>query len=290
MSSFGVDKAVTFRQPATANLMIDSADRPSGTPWDFQLTSVNNYGNGFFSRIAATEIVLEWCMPNIAPAWGNTTMAVDISGTGSEAFHQTIAITLPTNFYVVSQVLANIQNRITAAVTGTTITCVAGITSIGTGIGSTNAILSFLPGTLTNQMDISGAVSTQSPIAPAGTYFIPVICPDLRPYRYLDFVCENLTYAQDVKDNSSAPYNRDVLARWYFAYDEAPNLDATDMPILMGYSRFVLRRIFNPPKQIKWDANLPVGNLRFNVYDNNGELVDVALGSEWLMTLQLSEN
>lgn len=289
MSSFGVDKAVTFRQPATANLMIDSADRPSGTAWDFQLTSVNNYGNGFFSRIGTTEIVLEWCQPNIATAFGNTQLIIDISGVGAESFSGTTTINFVPNFYTVSQILGKIQTSVTATVVGTSITCVTGLTTYGSGIGSTNAILTVRDGTLATQLSIPPPFN-KTLLQTGAIYFLAVVCPDLRPFRYLDFVCENLTYAQDVKDNSSAPYNRDVLARWYFAFDDPPNLDASDYPILMGYSRFVLRRIFNPPKQIKWDNNLPVGNLRFQVYDNNGEIVDVAFGSNWLMTLQLSEN
>jgi hypothetical protein len=67
----------------------------------------------------------------------------------------------------------------------------------------------------------------------------------------------------------------------------------------MGYSAFQVRRIFSPPKQIRWEPNLPVGNLAFQVYGNRSggesELLDFALISNaggninWLMTLQVSE-
>ena len=69
----------------------------------------------------------------------------------------------------------------------------------------------------------------------------------------------------------------------------------------MGYSPFNLRRIFNPPKQIRWDNIQPLGNLAFQVYatkwpqDRTANytygLFDVAqyYNTEWLMTLQISE-
>ena len=59
----------------------------------------------------------------------------------------------------------------------------------------------------------------------------------------------------------------------------------------MGYKPFCLRRIFNPPKQIKWDQNLPVaGVMDFALYDNNGKLAATTDTTNFLMTLQVSEN
>jgi hypothetical protein len=70
-------------------------------------------------------------------------------------------------------------------------------------------------------------------------------------------------------------------------------VDAYAFPILMGYEPFVLRRLFNPPKQIKWDPLQPMGNLTFQVFGSDGdEVVDDTADriTNWLMTLQLSEN
>jgi hypothetical protein len=71
----------------------------------------------------------------------------------------------------------------------------------------------------------------------------------------------------------------------------------------MGYEPFYLRRIFNPPKQIAWENNMPIGQLSFQVIGStiindqiaqeqtvvSGLLSDIVLGN-WLMTLQVSEN
>jgi hypothetical protein len=69
----------------------------------------------------------------------------------------------------------------------------------------------------------------------------------------------------------------------------------------MGYTSFKVRRLFNPPKQIRWDTRQPLGNLSFEVFGQNRIYTNgIALTdfysdpadserSEWLMTLQVSE-
>ena len=99
-----------------------------------------------------------------------------------------------------------------------------------------------------------------------------------------------LTNNQSVKDASTAANVRDVLVRWYFDYDNQTPTDEYGYPILMGYSPFYLRRLYNPPKQIQWQSNIPVGNLSFQLYNNNGLLQSVVPETQFLMTLQISEN
>jgi hypothetical protein len=75
------------------------------------------------------------------------------------------------------------------------------------------------------------------------------------------------------------------------AWDVEPQYDAYGFPILMGYKKFVVRRLFNPPKQIRWTNNQPLGNIAFQVYDDTGSLLTAsAEENNWLMTLQFSEN
>ena len=119
--------------------------------------------------------------------------------------------------------------------------------------------------------------------------------PDLRPYKYLDIVSNQLTYVQDLKDSSTATEIRDVLCRWYFAWDTQPNLDAYGFAVFQGYTAFQERRLFNPPKQIRWEPNLPIGNLGFQVYGKysvalSGSELLSTVNFEFLMTLQVSES
>jgi hypothetical protein len=65
----------------------------------------------------------------------------------------------------------------------------------------------------------------------------------------------------------------------------------------MGYKPFTLRRLYSPPKQIRWESNLPIGNISFQVFGDDGQLATRMVknfpgtipGCNWLMTLQVSE-
>ena len=288
--SFGVEKGFVARPPSTANLMVDSADRPNPTtttPYDFQITRQQSIMNGFFTRIATTEVVLEWCEVNV-----DGTLTFDISGASSRQNVNVLGAGLVGNF-TMEALMDEVVNQYNSLPTGTsTNTRPVGTTISVAQIGGYYAF------------DISGGQGRviSTPLAvkmglDLDTTLNPEIlisgCVDLRPYRYIDFVCNQLTYPQNLKDATTQTLSRDVLCRWYFAEDTSENLDGYGFPILQGYLPFVRRRIFNPPKYIKWDNNLPVGNLNFQVYADNGNIVE-ATGSpnesEWLMTLQVSEN
>jgi len=292
MNTYGVDKGVTLRVPATANLMIDSQDGtkdPSGlirkNPWNFQIFKKQSVINGFFTRVGTTEVVLEWNNPNISGDLSNNELNfIDASGV-------TQTIILNPAFYTVEQILERLKTEF-------------GNLGITMDINYDPSVLNdypcnlefsedveFLPSQLTFMLGLSGDART--------TYYLTNV--DLRAYRYLDFVSSDLTYAQDVKDSSTNAVERDVLCRWYMTYDNAtPQIDAYGFPVLMGYTPFFIRRLYNPPKQIKWDNNLPLGQLNFQVYGATtgpsrfDQKLVVAPSydgkSNWLMTLQLSEN
>ena len=294
MNNFGVERATTIRQPSTANLMIDSFDRETPNPWNFQITKNQALQNGFFSRIATTEVVLEWGNPNISAELQNTLISIDISGTGANTFVGTVPITLGTGFYTVAQALERWCSQLND-LSGTTGTGFRPLVYFGLpGVASTGGVWRITaPGTLL-ALQLGLPYFTTDTFAPA--HFLGT--PDLRPYRYLDFTSSQLTYNQDLKDNSTALIERDVLCRWYFAWDTPPELDTLGVPILMGYVPFKARRLYNPPKQIKWDPTQPLGNLSFEVFysDITGLSGPVpayptnTFPSNWLMTLQLSEN
>ena len=137
------------------------------------------------------------------------------------------------------------------------------------------------------------------------------LLPNIVPWRYLDFVSPQLTYAQDLKDANTEAASYDVLLRWYFsATDQPPLLDTYGYIIPYGSYPINERRIFSPPKYIKWDSNLPLGNFQVEtLYQTNGAQAGPAASVtnlitsistitgltpsslySYLMTLQLSEN
>jgi hypothetical protein len=283
-----IEKAMAIRQPSTANLMLDSFDRTTGSAGNFSIQRNASIMNGFFTRIATTEVVLEWDLPNITANLNDT-------------FKATIGVTeytivLPEGFYTLAQCLDNIVVALNAK---------AGISGVYTfaisQVGGNLYLTCVLFGTSTPQSYVLETNTTliqqlglRINLASASKQIGLVKQPDIRSYRYLDFVSNQLTYAQDLKDSSTAVGNRDVLCRWYLAWDNPPTLDKYGLPILQGYTQFQQRRLFNPAKQIRWEPNLPIGNLSFQVFFNSAGAsgADILLDDlrfEWLMTLQVSE-
>ena len=276
------ERASVIRYPSTANLMIDSADRSSGnlSPWDFQITKTNSILNGFFTRVGTTEVTLEWFVRNIKTGY-NDTIVVVYGGTP-------YTVTLISGFYTVATVLQAIVASMNTQLGSNIFSIGTNTAGSLTGLISNASTFLFQAGQLQSQLRGNTVVAST---------FQPIIFPDLRLVRYLDFVSSQLTYNQALKDSSTDSVARDVLCRWYMAYDDAPAYDQYGYPILMGYTPFVTRRIFNPPKQIRWDPQQPIGNLAFQVFDDQNNLfstIDVATqsspsNSNFLMTLQASE-
>jgi hypothetical protein len=258
--------------------MVDSADRNEliyPSPFKFQINKPNQLLTGFFNRIGTTEVVLEWCEPNMQ----DEQLVVDVSGA---TVRSTTTVTIFNTFMTVADCL-NACAELLSPTNGVTFSAYS--TSTGyAGLDSSGGKFRIFSSSLQRKLgfDVSGALVNQLDISP---------CADLRLYRYLDFISPQLTYAQDVKDSSTAPTVRDVLCRWYMSEDVPEERDAFGYPILMGYEAFRRRRLYNPPKQIKWDNNLNVGNVAFEVYGDSGSLItSVNNDTNFLMTLQLSES
>jgi hypothetical protein len=278
------EKGMTIRQPSTANLMIDSADRDT-TPyplcWNFTIQKRQSILNGFFTRIATTEVVLDWAEPNINFQDGTSVLlsdfSLDISGV-------TYNYDLPIGFYTVADLATGLS-------AGTPVPAYPANTVLT--VGGFNGLLLFAAtiGGASRSVVINPTALTEkyfSGVLPFGNNTI-VLNVDLRPTKFLDFVSNDLTYNQDLKDGSTSTIERNVLCRWYFDWDNPPTYDAIGFPILMGYRNFTLRRLFNPPKQIQWSPNMPLGNLSFQVYGDNGEQAGGGVITDWRMTLQISE-
>lgn len=281
------EKATPIRYPSIANLMVDSEDRNRTTylyASDFQITKNNSLLNGFFTRVGATEVVFEWATGNVGGEngafeyiVGGATYIFNLAGffTGEE---------------LINAIVAN-ANTFTL-ITG--LTWAANATEGGGAIisvtGAPGIVFSLTAGVI---LQLTATTDQFAGTLPGGgvlNFDINSETVDLRGTRYIDIVCNQLTNNQSVKDASTAQNSRDVLVRWYFAYDNQSPVDAYGIPILMGYTPFVLRRLYNPPKQIQWQTNIPVGNLSLQLYDDKGKIATVSEETNYLMTLQISEN
>jgi hypothetical protein len=145
---------------------------------------------------------------------------------------------------------------------------------------------------------------------------IPSGIPMLRWTDYIDIVCSQLTYQQELKDASSQPANRDMVARIYL--DESVPSDATYATAggagygakVNGCRPFILYRQFSTPKQIRWARTQPIGQVEFEIFDDQGRSIydmlqafarlpssetsfadqQLALSSDFNMTILVSED
>lgn len=294
------DKGVTTRPASTALLSVDSFDRTqedaegnqitSGISTNFSINKNQSIFNGFFNRIAVAEVVLDWCIPNISKVTLNNSMSVTVGAT-------TILFTIPDGHYTVADVLDRIVYELNLPTpdgfgAGTfRLEDQFGVAWSATSWGAVYLATTAGGNFTINTTKLQQQLTLQTGVA--GDAF-PVTCANLLNIRYIDFVSPQLTYNQDLKDNTTAISQRDTLYRWCLAYDNVPpSLDRYGYPIYQGYQEFVARRVLPYPKQILWDPRQPIGQLSFQVYDDGGELlVPSVYGGEmeFQMSLLLSEN
>jgi hypothetical protein len=120
--------------------------------------------------------------------------------------------------------------------------------------------------------------------------------------RYVDIVSPQLTYNQALKDTGSQKVMRDSLCRIYLI--DPSNIQSTTLPSSAtfcppGCAPTTFYRNFATPKQIQWLPNQPVvGNLQFQVYDDEGDILTLSSvipsvppsRLNWSITLLVSEN
>ena len=313
------EKGVPIRFPSEANLLVDSGDRgtplnPQGNPGNFTIARPNNLMNGFFTRITPTEVALDWRIPNISPFGStsdssNNNVRVNVS---TSTYTSSINVVLPTGLYTCADAIdtwvANFNSltgfKFQTSNLGNMNTQIQGFDSTGS-----NAVaFCFTPVNSNNLMgnlnfDITSAVLANSQTNNYSGLTNQSAQYALAKYKYLDFVSPQLTNQQDVKDGTTNLYfNQNSLYRWYLGTtnDSPPNVDKYGFPIYPTYKQFYVRRDLNNPKFIKWEANVPIGNLQFQVLATRWFPADIVVPStyqnvlsnqeySWQMTLQASE-
>lgn len=96
---------------------------------------------------------------------------------------------------------------------------------------------------------------------------------------FVDICCDGLTYNQSLKDGDSGDISRTMLCRLFLTPDAFTGNAAN-----LGSGPILLHRCFPFPKQIKWNTNQPIGNLRFQVFDSQGYLLTTNEGIFGSMT------
>ena len=326
------EHAVTVRPASTSIFAVDSIDRyqsyveaSAGTqsPYRFNITRNQSLLNGFFTRIALTEIVFPYYVWNL----NARTAYIRVSLNGG-AF-QTIDLSIYEGMLSPSEFATYLETQLQIQLTlpGLTVVYSDGRFFIQTNGADT---IAFARGNFTSlnarastlqqfqmfdllNMTVDNMVQNDTQITGVTR---------MRYTEYIDIVCSQLTYNQDLKDASSDPNNRDILARIYIENENnavqpyykqtgftvgppgvIAGTEVTSDNSIPGTYPVTINRKFPMPKQILWNKAQPIGNLVFEVYDDKGEILSnhatVGGGGQplpdygmpnWRMTLLVTEN
>ena len=335
----GIDSANTLRPAALSVLGVDSEDRfnsyaqarralganTNWSQWDFTINKKQSILTGFFTRIALSEIMVQWGIPNINV---KTNQIIFNYGTSEQI------ITLNPGFYTPSALAAAIQTSvrsIDASLAAFTMTygirttpsvvvppapavpsvvampvfeyasnAVSPLLAVGFSPmpvdngrykATTKQLFDLLGFSLTNQIPYTGIARGQN-----------TFCTFT---KYIDIISTQITAQASLKDSSTAEVPRDLIARVYLTNPADPaNVvcsSASFCPV--GCAPFTLFRDFSTPKQIQMIPTAPIGGyLKFQVFDDSGDElyqvdtpIDPTLDGtgnnlEWSMTLLASEN
>lgn len=308
-----VGSAVSVRPSATALFTVNSADRYTGpddrrttnvltSPYDFTIRKKESLLNGFFTRMGVTEISFPFSLPNVDGSTARMAVLYTPSG-GAE----TTAIFAPQpGFYTPSEIAAALQTFIRARdasfSTSTVIYSYNGDPQFLVTVPA-GATISFAPiattgigGTFPYSQDqiqlydmfgfnLTNALAQQQVVTGAFTFF--------QKYKYVDIVSTLLTGNQNLKDSTTSPIDRNILCRLYVDYETSYTVPITDSNYApAGTQPFTIYRKFPVPKFVQWDVKQPVGQLNFQVYDPNGQLIRSDPNwqdMDWQMSLLVSE-
>ncbi len=318
--------ATTSRPSSSAILAIDSEDRfkdyiqsraategsYNSSAYNFQITKNESMMNGFFTRLALTEVNFPWTIPNINTQTEDIIFKYQI-GAGPVV---PATLTLDIGFYKPSEIASALEAKIQALDLGlVTFQMAYGIDTILGGARKVPAFFYKAPGGVTVSFEPLPYLSTAYPYPPTTKQLFDVLgfgsdntvldtegvskSTFCQSVRYIDIVCSQLTYNQAVKDTMSQPITRDTICRLYLGdgpYTGTSTVDPSD-PLFCppGCAPFTIYRQFTNPKFIRWCPDQPVqGNLQFQVFDDNGQILtglSTFDGTEdWSMTLLVSED
>lgn len=221
-------EALTIRPSATSVFGIDSDDRYTSYaqrrttpsyPFRFNIAKNEAFLNGFFKRIALTEFRMNWTLPNISLAWGNSQMLMTYQvGAGLPT---TVTLTLDDGFYGAEELAAELQRAMrvyipTAEVTmGTAGTDTTPDEWYFIRSGNPTTSFYFNPIPTNPYRQLIDLLNIRLPLSSVLATSLFTGIPTLRPTDYIDIVCNQLTQNQNLRDTSTSSGARDILCRIY---------------------------------------------------------------------------
>jgi hypothetical protein len=325
-----VNKAVDIRVPTTALLSISSADRykpnslvdrynnpANGAPYtltspaDFTITIPQNLMNGYFTRMAVTQVYMPVLLPTVCNATNGFYIHWQPGGSGAVTRYFVSIATNLASFIPgtpsISTLAAAVQTAVRLATGSTTFTAVynsasGGVIAYASGNTDKFYFSRWTSTTGSNAFTLFetlGMTATQVlATTQSGTFLI-------NNWRtpYIDIVCEQITANQSLRDASTTSgAGRTLLARVHMCSDNG----TTNLQSGVAQNPQVFQKTYPVPKQISWPANQPIGgSLRIQLLDaqgyvltnganyndaggNLGPLCDANM-PDWNIVLQVSE-
>jgi len=281
-------QGTTIRQPATAQLLIDSLDRfQNGWPangQDAQNNSSSNWRlnlqqivlNGYLTRLGVSQIMFQWNLPTIIEDY-NDKLLIDYDGT----LYQ---VNLVPGYYDVDSMATMLQTEINSDIGGgaafaVTWNALRGLFEFDSGAGHTFFFTDTETGDAID-LEIRRTLHTIGVFkdtTAAQTFFgVP---PTMLATRYIDICSSYLTKYQRLKDANTLPSNitSTAIARIFGVAlnSVSPIRGSTALtdPASPGTSPYYIAVDYTFPKQISWNSDEGLSNFDIQLRDEDGELV-----------------
>lgn len=286
----------TQRPPSYAQMLVSSTDRYSNpivrltyptTSSNWSLNLKNYALNGYFTRLALTQLQVFWNIPTIIDGV-NDVFILNIDGTETP-------FTLTAGFYSGSELATEIENEVSATIG--TFTCTYnddGGFRFDSG-GPEQISFALLDNDVPDYNSNNNFLFTIGAIEPnftaqTNTAFSTGVAPMLYT-RWIDLCSSYLTKYQRAKDQTSDPAAvvSNVIAR---IYPTPPNVTLNQaMPGQLYARPFVMCIDYNTPKMIMWNKDEAISNFDLQLRDEYGNFLPWSpeFGTEYQLTILASE-
>lgn len=288
--------SVPIRQPAYAQLLIDSKDRSSTqSPNDFVINRNQSLLYGYFYRLAITQIDFQGNLPTIM-ANVNNSFVITISGGASGT------VTIPQGYYTPTTLASELQTLIQGLGGGFATMTVAWSDLQGglvvNGAGSQISFTDYRSAFQVNTPAYKLARNTYHSLGITPANFTAAAiqnlsAPQLVYTHYIDFISRTLTKFQRVKDGDTDAVTPKtyIIARLYIC--PANSYVETTSTSGLGSKPFNLCVDYSTPKFIKYSPDEALNEIDLQVVDMWGDPLawdGAQINWDFAMTILASES
>jgi hypothetical protein len=310
MFASSIESADTIRQPRSAFLLIDSADRAQQSGLftenvfipedeaplnDFTIFKRQPFLSGYFTRLSVTEVRLDYATPNVNERNNNIDVVI---ANGPNAGQYTV--TLTENYYTPLELAAALEDELNLIAVGETWTVVYNEDTYNFIVDNTSGNdWEFLPYPYTTlaqtRKGLYYMINWGAGLGPGTADDLITMAslpfPPLRYTDYIDVCSRQLTQYQKVKDNSTRENQTPaVLCRLYLANYTAEGVgkDPLYVSYWPGLSPTVVHRLFNVPKYSAWSPGQFIDQIDIQLRDDVGNLLYIPSELRTSLNFQLT--